>query len=48
MSEPHNTAWLPRLPADAAPIYRAIADAIGAAVADGTLQPDWSESCQAE
>lgn len=39
MSEPHNTPWLPRLPADAAPIYRAIADAIGAAVADGTLQP---------
>ncbi len=39
MNTPDNLDWLPRLAPDAAPIYRAIADAISTAVADGTLPP---------
>ncbi|MBW6401026.1 PLP-dependent aminotransferase family protein [Roseomonas sp. HJA6] len=39
MTSSDNSDWLPRLAPDSGPIYRAIADAIGAAVADGTLPP---------
>ena len=39
MSSQAHAGWLPRIDGRDGPIYRAIADAIGAAVADGTLRP---------